>query len=299
MDKGRNFLQWGFASGRLTSEPLGEGIFQLVAGMQRVSKSIDVVQEATSFFGIDNAVKFQEVSQKLSAVLPAMHVTVHGTPGSSTAEVKCGPEHGAPVTWPTVFVHLCEAKQTLNAFGVPDCAAICRQSSRYPESKVLGALLDAGSLPECFCLNLVFGMGILRHRIRSKRPCPLAYTSQHTRKKRKAVLPVAGDSPVSVETAHTPTSPVDQESQATDYGAKSQATDHGVIAESDAATQFGTTRCACNGLCANRAPVCPARVRFYKTTVMGGCPNLAVILDSKLQRHFCSSCRCRKPGFLE
>ena len=294
MDKGRNFLQWGLVSGRLTREPLGEGIFQLVAGMQRQGKSFDVVQEATSFFGIDNAMKFQELSQKLSAVLPAMHVTVHGTPGSSTTEVKCGPEHGAPVTWPTVFIHLCEAKQTLNALGISDCAAICRQSPRYPEPKVLGALLDAGSLPECFCLNLVRGMGCLRHRIRSKRPCPFRSTSQLKQKKPKAVLPVEGDTPMSAETAHTPASLVDQESQATDHGAKTHD-----IPEKDATTQFGTTRCSCNGLCTNHSPICPGRVRFYKTTVMDGCPNPAGILDPKLQRHFCLSCRCRKPGFLE
>ena len=148
MDKSRNFLQWGYIIGRFAREPLREGIFRLVAGMQQQGKASALVCESLDYFEVGNSEQFQELLVKLSNVVPVM-ATAHGTHGSMEARtrtlVTCGPNHGAMVTWPSVFLHVCEAKQVLNALGEDVCRAICRQSLKYVLPEMLGDLMEAGS----------------------------------------------------------------------------------------------------------------------------------------------------------
>ena len=300
MGKGRNFLQWGYATGRFALDPLREGLFHLVSGMQRPGKSSALVRDSLSYFGVESSEHFQELWNKLCEVVP---VTVHGTNGSS-AVIKCGPKHGAWVTWPSVFVHLCEAKQVLNALGQDTCELICRQSFRYPLPWMLEALMETGGVHDCFCLSLTKQMGALRTRITSKRPCHV--WSDNASKKPRAVLPLDTRACKHAKRNHT-TDHSDGVDQATNGSAKDdKATDHGAGVDQATnqdseleQTKQVTVRCACSGMCAKGAPMCPGRCRFYQSSVKGlGCPNPAQVLDPSNQRHFCSSCRCRAPGFL-
>ena len=75
---------------------------------------------------------------------------------------------------------------------------------------------------------------------------------------------------------------------------------HEQPAPEQAAQGNHTTRhipCACCGMCAGEAPMCPARQKWSMPgTACKGCPNPAEIINPKAKRHFCSSCRCKAPG---
>ena len=117
-NKGATFMQWGFASGRLKMKPLNEGVFNTIVSMQKQGKANNEVQDAMQFFGMASAADFEIMRQTVSQVMPEM-VTEHGTWGA-----QLGPIHGCPMTWPSLFVHACEAKQLLNKFGQQLCSEL-------------------------------------------------------------------------------------------------------------------------------------------------------------------------------
>ena len=58
MDKGRAFLLWGYATGRLICNDLSPGMFNIIGAMQQCNKKGTEVKEALQFFGLTSADAF-------------------------------------------------------------------------------------------------------------------------------------------------------------------------------------------------------------------------------------------------
>ena len=200
-------------------------------------------------------------------------VTNDGTQASTV-------QHDARVTWPSVFVHVCEAKQVVNKFGEVASLGVMMSSMAYASEKEVCRVLEAGGTQECMAVHL------LRHHAKPRRlrtkSVPPAILQPLKRKKAKTkhasettLLP---SPPKRVRTTQTQPTPVGEEPP------PEPPQEH--------------VRCACNGICARSPPMCPSRKRFYRCrlTNEAGCPNPARILDPTNKRHFCWSCRCRVAG---
>ena len=130
--------------------PLNEGMFNTVMSMQKQGKKHNDVQDAMDFFGLGTALQFETMRQTVSQVMPQL-VTEHGTFAS-----QVGPLHGCEVTWPGLFVHVCEVKQLLNKFGqqlVEELLAkngTCQCQQLLPCSRLTGRMQNHPSFASAF-----------------------------------------------------------------------------------------------------------------------------------------------------
>ena len=314
-NKGVALLQWGYASGRLKLKPLNEGIFNTILSMQKQSKANDEVQDAMQFFGLASAADFETMRCTVSQVMPEL-VTEHGTWAA-----RVGPLHGCQMTWPSLFVHVYEAKQLLIKFGQQLCIELLA-TRWYVPMKVLKAVVgpdpqEGESSQLCCCIRLAqLQMDCVR-RYKSKMrkrfttkaagtkrgPAMAPETPSSKARKKKlssevespqpskkanspqpAVLPMpAGEETGHGSSANTPSSPT---SSSSSPGQSTLASPAASVA----------LPCDCSGNCAGGKPCCPSRRRWSTTRKQGRCPNPAEKIDEDAVRHFCRACRCVAPG---
>ena len=321
MDKGRAFLMWGYTTGRLICADLSPGMFKIVSAMQQSNNRGKEVKEALQFFGVTSVDAFNTLQGHVQqAALHAVGRMVRAM--NPRPAVPGGPALALPggaaawqIHWPSLFVHCCEAKQTLNALGRAGVEMATQHHVASPQ--LLRHLFVGYSGHDPFMVVLVRHVMTARVRLKQKQPPSKAYDDKLA--KRSKHQPTTGggftsgskQAPVtsSSELTHTPHTPTTSGSQQLDHlQAQDQPSDHGGHTASGAegletgagmpaSTHCERVRCHCSGMCAVGSPMCPARMR-WSTPHKGikGCTNYAVIRDPGAKRHYCASCLCQAPG---
>ena len=297
-------------------KPLNEGMFNTIVSMQKQGKANNEVQDAMQFFGMASAADFEIMRQTVSQVMPEM-VTEHGTWGA-----QLGPLHGCPMTWPSLFVHACEAKQLLNRFGQQLCRALLA-TRWYMPMEALKAVVDQDQQPEgessqlCFCVRLVQRQMAVERRYKIKMPPRLTTKNAAGTKRRPATAPddtpnsksSKVDGPQPSNKADSPQhrailpmpsgeegtshSPFGNTPPFTGFTSTGSSTDQSALANHAAPPALP---CDCSGNCAGGKPCCPSRRRWSTAKRNGRCPNPAEKIDNDAVRHFCKACRCQAEG---
>ena len=258
MDKGRNFLQWGYVSGRFKHTALNSGMYDWYVKNQSVGKAH--VTEAMSFFSITSHTEFEKMRGVLSDIVPVATETDHGS-GKYV--------HGDIVTWPSVFIHICEIKQAVNTLSLNLVRAIAFRHQTYADKDLLAKQQKAGVSGECFAVELLRHEQTLRRRCKRKVP---EYSAGQKQQKK----------------IHIKQKEEVKEKEEAVEVKQEQETDHGSTCE--------LVQCSCSGMCAKGAPSCPARRAHITGDPTHRCPNMARIVRKLNKRHFCDACRCRYPG---
>ena len=145
MEKGLCFLQWGYHTGHFQEAPLDDAMFHMVTS--RAPKNTSELWDALSYFGVESAAELKTLQEALAQVMP-FRVTDQGTCGSLV-------QHGARLTWPCVFSHVCEAKQVVNTWGSLASLDFLLSSMAYASAAGVSEVLAAGGAQECLTVHLL------------------------------------------------------------------------------------------------------------------------------------------------
>ena len=292
MDKGRGFLLWGYTTKRITCTDLSEGMFTIISAMQQRNKKGKEVKDALCFFGLTSADAFNTLQRHaqqaaLHAVRSLARAMIHrpAVPGGPVLAVPGGPVLAFPgraaawqIHWPSLFVHCCEAKQTLNAFGRASVEIVTQH--RTASSKVLQHLFGGYSGNDPFMMVLVRHAMTARVRLWRKQPQIEALADKPAKQSKLSSSKLSSNEP-----AHTPATSGCQQTPGKESAVPQ--TKNQLPAPS---------LCQCSGMCAVGSPMCPARSHWSTPSKeCKGCPNYAVIRNQSAQRHYCLSCLCRTP----
>ena len=292
MDKGRGFLLWGYTTKRITCTDLSEGMFTI-----EVVKD-EEVKDALCFFGLTSSDAFNtfqgHVQQAaLHAVGSLAQAMIHrpAVPGGPVLAVPRGPELAFPggaaawqIHWPSLFMHCCEVKQTLNAFGRARVEIVTQH--RTASSKVLQHLFGGYSGTDPFMMVLVRHAMTARVKLGRKQPQIEALADKPAKQSKLSSSKLSSNEP-----AHTPATSGCQQTPGKESAVpqtKNQLPDHGSPTP---------ILCQCSGMCAIGSPMCPARLFWSRRDARRakGCPNYAVVRNHNARRHYCLSCLCQTP----
>lgn len=304
MDKGRSFLLWGYVTSRLVCSDLTPGIFSVIGALQQTSNKGKEVKDALQFFGMDSAQAFNTMQGHLQQAASGAAVKL-----AQIVEARPA-DHGGPapayhsgaaawqIYWPCVFLHCCEVRQTLNALGKDRVEQAIQR--RRASGEILQQFLQGHSGHDPFMLVLVSHAITAKTRLRDKQTCPLYCNKPAKKSKRTAPRH-------QTPAKKTKSKQVEKSDRQADLqiaqGDRTPSRCDGQVGASSAAStrpRAGSKKvpCQCSGMCAKGSPICPARLRWYKNGIVGGCscPNPAAIMKQAAKRHYCKSCLCRAAG---
>ena len=179
MDKGRAFLLWGYATNRIISTDLSPGMFTVVSAMQQSNNKGKEVKDALQFFGLTSAVAFNtlqgHVWQAASHAAGRLAQAMEAGPADPGGPRLALPGGAAAwqIHWPSLFLHCCEVKQTLNALGRAGVEVAIQH--RVASSQLLRHLFGGYSDHDPFMVVLVRHAMTARVRLKEKQPPSKAY----------------------------------------------------------------------------------------------------------------------------
>ena len=285
MDKGLCFLKWGYHTGHFQEAPLDDAMFHMVTS--RAPKHTSELWDALSYFGVESAAELKMLQEALAQVMP-FRVTDQGTCGSLV-------QHGAHVTWPCVFSHVCEAKQVVDTWGRVAPLDLLLSSMAYASAAGVSEVLAAGGAQECLTVHLLRQHAQPR-RLKSKCRVSLQLLTLNKRTLKEADASVTPPPTKRGKSTLAEASPISPEANTS--AVTLEAIGHSVEQASTRATTGVHAVRLPGDLCKWPTDV-PCTEKFYSSRSSDkaiGCPNPASIMEPTYKRHFCISCRCHVGG---